>query len=129
LVSLELVHAHRGAHGVYLYSLAWDGEGAAEAGGMLLPGLIDPDQHVYDGNRSGSAADRSALEVDWSGGGRPPVGAWSGGGRPARNGSDPSSDGQFQPPDIADAGNHGSGVSFLAAEAAVAAEAELRRAG
>jgi DNA primase catalytic core len=85
LVGLELVHAHRGAHGAYVYELAWDGDQAA--GGVLLPGLIDPDQpgveHGYDPDRSGSEGDRS-------GGGRPPVGARSGPGRPAENGADPS---------------------------------------
>jgi hypothetical protein len=72
LVSLELVYAHRGAHGAYVYELAWDREQAVD--GALLPGLIDPDQHVYDPNRSGSDGDRSGV-------GRPPVGARSGSGR------------------------------------------------
>ncbi len=67
LVSLELVHAHRGAHGAFVYELAWDSADAG-ADGVLLPGLIDPDQHGYDPNRSGSGSDRS-------GGGRP-AGGW-----------------------------------------------------
>jgi len=41
LVSLELIWAHRGPHGSYLYELAWDG-GSEE--GPRLPGLIDPDK-------------------------------------------------------------------------------------
>lgn len=81
LVSLELIHAHRGAHSAYVYELAWDGDQAAN-GGMLLPGLIDPDQpdvqHVYDADRSGSEDERSAP-------GRPPVGVRSAPGRPPGN--------------------------------------------
>jgi hypothetical protein len=76
LVSLELVHASRGAHGVFLYELAWDRDQAVD--GALLPGVIDPDQpvdeikpHAYDLDRSGSG-------TDWSGGGRPPVPATAG---------------------------------------------------
>ena len=80
-MSLELVWAHRGAHGAHVYELAWDGETQGNDGGRHLAGLIDPDQlnsdqaqaHVYD-------ADRSASEMDRSGAGRPPVGAWSAGG-------------------------------------------------
>ena len=83
LVSLELVHAHRGAHGAYVYELAYDADQADT--GAHLPGLIDPDQLPepgYDPDRSGPEADRS-------GAGRPPVGAWSGAGRPIENTEDP----------------------------------------
>lgn len=87
LASLELVWAHRGPHGAYLYELAWDGE--SQDGEPRLPGLLDPDQlgeqdqageqkhekHVYDRDRSGAKEDRS-------GAGRPPVGGRSGSGRP-----------------------------------------------
>ncbi len=84
LASLELVWAHRGPHGAYLYELAWDGE--AKDGTPRLAGLIDPDEldehdppseqgHVYEQNRSGVKADRS-------GAGRPAVGGRSAGGRP-----------------------------------------------
>ena len=85
LVSLELVHTSRGAHGASLYELAWnsDDAAAAGAGGQLLPGLIDPDHNDYDANRSGPEADRS-------GGGRPPVGPWSGPGRPTETGENAS---------------------------------------
>jgi DNA primase len=79
LVELELIWAHRGPHGGYLYELAWEGGGEEPQ----LPGLIDPeqidaqggDEHCYDRNRSGPEGDRS-------GAGRPPVGGRSGSGRP-----------------------------------------------
>jgi DNA primase catalytic core len=77
LVSLELVWVHRGPHGASLYELAWDGD-SQDDGEPHLAGLIDPDQleveHVYD-------TDRSGLEDDRSGAGRPPVAARSGPGR------------------------------------------------
>jgi DNA primase len=84
LVSLELVWAHRGPHGAYLYELAWDGDSLDDSGPHLA-GLIDPDQldpgepvveesHGYDTDRSGPPADRS-------GAGRPLVGVRSPGGR------------------------------------------------
>lgn len=80
LVELELVWAHRGPHGGYLYELAWEGGGEEP---RLLAGLIDPERidaveaekHDYDADRSGSRVDRS-------GPGRPPVGGRSGPGRP-----------------------------------------------
>jgi hypothetical protein len=76
LVSLELVWVHRGPHGASLYELAWDGD--SQDSTPHLAGLIDPDQldteHVYD-------TDRSGLEGDRSGAGRPPVAARSGPGR------------------------------------------------
>ena len=89
-LSLELVHAHRGAHGAYLYELAFNSNDTAVVG-VLLPGLLDPDQpgveHRYDTDRSGPGSDRS-------GGGRPPVGPWSGSGRPGENGADASDSGR-----------------------------------
>jgi DNA primase catalytic core len=115
LVSLELVHAHRGAHGAFVYELAWDGEPAVD--GSLLPGLIDPDQpadadgrHSYDSDRSGPGSDRS-------GGGRPPVGPWSGSGRPGENGADASDSGRSRRsvPD-----SNGNGLSRASSSAAVA---------
>lgn len=127
LVSLELVHAHRGPNGVFVYQLAWNEEQAID--GALLPGLIDPDAsgHGYDSDRSGS-------EMDWSVPGRPPVGGQSVPGRPAGRGPDPSNDGQFPVTGGEDRQDHCSGdVSFLAAEPPVthAADAEpaWRRAG
>jgi len=110
LVSLELVHARRGAHGQFVYELAWDSDSAAAAGGALLPGLIDPDQHSYD-------SDRSRSENDRSGGGRPPVGARSGVGRPGENDADPSDDGRSRQPVGEPALNGLSRVSSLAAVA------------
>jgi DNA primase len=90
LVSLELVHARRGAHGQFVYELAVDSDQAVD--GSLLPGLIDPD-HVYDEDRSGLTADRSGV-------GRPPVGAWSPSGRPGENDQDPSAGGGSEDPAV-----------------------------
>jgi len=93
LVSLELVHAHRGAHGQFVYELAWDRD--AEVDGAMLPGLIDPDQsageHGYDPNRSGSDGERSGPS-------RGPVGVRSAPGRPDQNGHDASNGGRSRPP-------------------------------
>jgi DNA primase len=118
LVSLELVHAHRGAHGAYLYELAWDREQAVD--GVLLPGLIDPDQPAEDRQPHGYDLDRSGSDGDRSGGGRPPVGARSGAGRTAENGADPSKGGRSNGSVTEPAPDHGSGGSFLAAESPVA---------
>ena len=122
LVGLELLSAHRGQHGVFLYQLAYN-DTDATAGGVLLPGLIDLDQgagadrqHVYDGDRSGSLEDRS-------GAGRPPVGAGSVAGRPAGNGVNPSSDGRSRAAEHDQARSNGSRGSFLAAVTVAAAEA------
>lgn len=82
LVSLELIWAHRGPRGSYLYELAWEGGGEEPR----LPGLIDPEAlgaaqptYDYDADRSGQGADRP-------GAGRPSVGARSGSGRPSSEG-------------------------------------------
>jgi DNA primase len=112
LVVLELVHAHRGAHGAYVYELAWDSNDTV-TGGVLLPGLIDPDQpageHGYDTDRSGSGSDRSR-------GGRPPVGVRSAAGRPAQNGQNASNGGRSRrsAPD-----SNGNGLSRASSSAAV----------
>jgi DNA primase len=112
LVSLELVHAHRGAHGAYLYELAWNSADAG-ADGALLPGVIDPHQpageHDYDPDRSG--------------GGRPPVGGRSAPGRPAENGADPSSNGRSGGSGVDMARN---GASRAASPAAVAVAGAAR---
>ena len=113
LVSLELVHAHRGAHGAFVYELAWNSDEAVDAGRVLLPGLIDPDQpgeRGYDPDRSGSESDRS-------GGGRAPVGRRSGSGRPGENGADTSNGGRSRRsvPD-----SNGNGLSPGSSSAAVA---------
>lgn len=84
LVSLELVNAHRGAHGAYLYELAWDPVDLA-ADGVLAPGLIDP-EHVYDTDRSGPCEDRSGGGRPRSAGGRGPVDQLRAGGMPAATG-------------------------------------------
>lgn len=116
LVSLELVHAHRGAHGAYVYELAWNSNDTA-ADGVLLPGLIDPDQpgieHGYDTDRSGPAGDRS-------GGGRPPVGRRSGPGRPGENGAD-ASDGGRSRRSVPD--SNGNGLSRASSSSAAVAVA------
>jgi DNA primase catalytic core len=115
LVSLELVHAHRGAHGAYLYELAFNSNDTAVVG-VLLPGLLDPDQpgveHRYDTDRSGPGSDRS-------GGGRPPVGPWSGSGRPGENGADASNNGRSRRP-VADSNGNGLSRAHSAAAVAVA---------
>ena len=118
LVSLELVHARRGAHGAFVYELAWDREAAVD--GAMLPGLIDPEQsgveHGYDSNRSG-------LDGDRSGGGRPLVSARSAPGRPAENGHNASNGGRSRRPAADIASNHGSGASSSAEPVAVAGAA------
>ena len=71
LVEHEYLIVHR--HGpLFRYELAFDGD-AAEAGRQLI-GLIDVESMATMPNRSG-------LEGDRSGSGRPPVGVWSAGGR------------------------------------------------
>ena len=120
LVSLELVHAHRGAHGQFLYELAWEREQALE--GALSPGLIDPDQppddgqqHDCDPDRSGPEDDQSGSDGDRSGGGRPPGGDRSVTGRPRTNGTNPSNGGRSPQQSNAEASNRGSGASSPAA--------------
>lgn len=81
LVSLELAHLTRGAHGAYTYALAWNSGDTDAAGGQSLPGLIDPDQHECDPDRSGVGQNRS-------GAGRPPVGGQSAPGQDTENASD-----------------------------------------
>jgi DNA primase len=114
LVSLELVHAHRGAHGVFVYELAWDGEAAVD--GSLLPGLIDPDQSTDDAQQYGYDANRSGSGSGQSGSGRGSVGEWSAPGRPAENGQNVSNGGRSRRPAADIASNHGSGAPSSAAE-------------
>jgi DNA primase len=121
LVSLELVHAHRGAHGAYLYELAWNSDTAAGAGGALLPGLIDPDhpsQAAEERQEHGYDPDRSGLQDDRSGGGRPPVGGRSVPGRPAQSERDASHDGRSRAPEPESALEHGSQAPASAAVSA-----------
>lgn len=78
LVDLELVHAERGDHGGFVYTLAWNGHDGTD-GGRFVIGLRDPATLTAvatndDGDRSGQAAARS-------GSGRGPVGSRSGPGR------------------------------------------------
>jgi len=88
LVELEYILTQRDpAHLQGLtYELLFDGEVTAER--PHLSGLIDVEalrNPAYDPNRSGENANRSGLEVDRSGSGRPPVGGWSGPGRASEN--------------------------------------------
>jgi len=81
LVELEYVIAHRADHGQGLvYELVYDGAG--KDGKRFLSGLLDTEKlrraHDYDAQRSGVNDERS-------GSGRPPVGGQSGSGRPAQN--------------------------------------------
>jgi len=72
LADLEYTLIHRVSHGqAYEYELLYDGEG--DAGTPFVLGLSGLN-HNYGGERSGQ-------KPDWSGHGRPPVGARSGGGR------------------------------------------------
>lgn len=79
LVELELIWAHRGSHGGYLYELAWEGGDEQPR----LAGLIDPERiDAADARKHDYDADRSGSESDRSGSGRPAVGGRSGAGRP-----------------------------------------------
>jgi DNA primase len=84
LVELEYVLAHRADHGTgHVYELVYDGGG--KDGRRHLAGLLDVEKlgakasgHAYDAERSGVNGERS-------GSGRPPVGGRSGGGRVWKN--------------------------------------------
>lgn len=80
LVELEYLVVHPGDRGnSFAYELVYDGKG--KEGTPFLTGLIDVETLrgvAYDRNRSGVNSDRS-------GPGRPPVGGWSEGGRPVEN--------------------------------------------
>jgi hypothetical protein len=80
LAELEYLLTHRADRSQgFVYELVYDGGG--KDGSRFLPGLLDVEklrQCGYDAQRSGVNGERS-------GGGRPPVGAWSGGGRGAGN--------------------------------------------
>jgi DNA primase len=76
LADLEYLLIHRVKGGqAYEYELLYDGEG--EAGSPFVLGLSGLN-HSYDGERSGQ-------KPDWSGRGRPSVGALSGGGRTGKS--------------------------------------------
>jgi len=86
LVDLELVLTHRLEAGGFAYELAWH---PGEAGGRVLPGLLDPatlDQPVTatgGAETAATTADRSGSQAARSAPGRGPVGPRSGGGRGA----------------------------------------------
>jgi len=83
LEEMEYLVVHRGGPGQrFAYELLWTGQG--RNGESFLLGLIDPiklERYDYDGDRSGSGANRSGSKLDRSPPGRPPVGGVSGGGR------------------------------------------------
>lgn len=85
LEELEYLLVHAGGRGQSLvYELAYQGDARANA--PTLPGLIDVESlenHTYDGEWSGSEAEKSAS-------GRPQVGGASGGGRGTENGENAS---------------------------------------
>jgi DNA primase len=92
LVSLELVHAHRGAHGQLHYELAWDREAAVD--GAMLPGRSTPARSPP--SPVTTRIGRGQMRI-----GRGPVGPRSGGGRPlvgpARTGTTPMAAGDPAP--------------------------------
>lgn len=119
LVSLELVHVQRGAHGAYRYELAYNSSEAEEADGALLAGLIDPDQE-----------DRSGAHEDRSGGSRPPVAGRSAPNLDAENGAKPTSNGASAPATIQTVGPDGDArLPASSSAAAVAVTAPARAAG
>jgi hypothetical protein len=83
LVELEYLLTHRAVPGrPHVYELVYAGEG--EGGRAFLPGLLDPTElGEYDKKRSGRKGDRSGLEAERSGPGRPLDGPRSGEGRTA----------------------------------------------
>jgi hypothetical protein len=90
LAELEYLLVHPVGRGQsFLYELAY--AGSAESDRPVLAGLIDVEtleSHEYD-------ADRSGLEGERSGCGRPVVGAWSGGGRGPEMGENDRGDGSL----------------------------------
>ncbi len=93
LVDLEYVLVHRAPRGQgVVYELVYDGQG--QDGTPFLTGLIPVEQLTppsYDGQRSGSGAQRSAP-------GRPAVGTRSGGGRTPKKESSVSADSDLPRP-------------------------------
>jgi DNA primase len=90
LEELEYLLVHRGGRGQsFVYELLYQGEG--QDGAPFVTGLIDPDTlaHHYDGNRSGSDAEKSAPS-------RPQVGGKSAGGRGDAKASEPLSHTAFR---------------------------------
>jgi len=72
LVELEYLLVHRAVPGrPHVYELLYQGEGSD--GQSFLPGLLDPAELAdsYDAQRSGQNGDRSGLNPERSGGGRP----------------------------------------------------------
>jgi len=123
LVSMELMHVQRGAHGAYRYALAYRADEVANSDAHgLLPGLIDPDQQPEPVDRSGSGADRSGT-------GRPPVAPRSAPDPDAENGGTASSDATAAPT-AAESVDPGGEERFPASSAApVAVTAAARVAG
>jgi hypothetical protein len=82
LVELEYLVVHRAVPGQpHVYELLYSGEG--DDGRSFLPGLLDPGELHYDGERPGSGGGRPGQNVERPGGGRPLAGARPGPGRSA----------------------------------------------
>jgi hypothetical protein len=77
LAELEYVLTHRADYCQgNVYELVYDGQG--KDGGRFLPGLLDIEKLRAD---TTTTPDRSGVNGERSGVGRPPVGGWSAGGR------------------------------------------------
>jgi len=92
LEELEYLFIHRSNRGQsFDYELAYEGKG--KDGKPFLHGLIDTarlrEKCRYDENRAGFLCDRSGLESDLSGGGRPEAPSKSGGCRVEKNPGNP----------------------------------------
>jgi hypothetical protein len=92
LLDLEYLAFHRSGKGNgFAYELLYDGRG--KDGAPFLMGLIDVkklEKYDYDKSRSGQKCDRSGVNDDRSGSGRPLVGPRSGGGRNGRTTCEPA---------------------------------------
>jgi hypothetical protein len=76
LVELEYAVVHRAPYGHGItYELCYDASAGADDPPPLAASLVTPGKDAYDAERSGVEGDRSGV-------GRPPVGPRSGGGRP-----------------------------------------------
>ena len=89
LADLEYLLVHRLPRGGFAYELRYDGEG--DSGQRFLMGLYAT-EHDYDGEWSGQNVERSDLQVQRSGSGRPSVGGQSGAGRVEVSPGEPSAE-------------------------------------
>jgi hypothetical protein len=73
LVDMEYLGLCHSSHAQrHVYEMLWDGEGAA--GDRFVPGLLDPENLVYDSNRPGSKRNRPDQDGNRPGTGRPLAG-------------------------------------------------------